>query len=255
MGLYFKKYGDTGTPLIILHGLFGMSDNWHNVAKNLSENYTVYAVDLRNHGQSPHISEMNYAVMALDIKNLMEQEQVAKAVLIGHSMGGKVAMQFAAHYPEMLDKLVVVDIAPKSYKAGHKKYFEAMKSIDFNAGGRKEIEMELAKKIDDQGELLFLLKNLYRKEDNSYGLKLNLDVIEANYSEIIGDLTFDKPVKVATCFIKGERSSYILDEDEKEIRKYFEDVKIVTVANAGHWVHAENMPGFLEALEGFLKSA
>ena len=255
MGLFYKKYGTTGTPLFILHGLFGMSDNWHNVAKYLAENYMVYTIDLRNHGQSPHVSEMNYSLMSEDINNLLEEEQLAKVILMVHSMGGKVAMQFAVNYPEKLYKLIVVDIAPKRYAEGHKKYFEAMKSINFKAGGRKEIETELAKSIKDQGELLFLLKNLYRKEDNSYGLKLNLGVIEANYQEIIGGIKFVKTITVPTCFIKGERSSYIVEADENEIRKYFEDVRIVTVPNAGHWVHAENMSGFLTALEGFLKLA
>jgi len=253
MPLFFKKYGNEGTPLIILHGLFGMSDNWHNAAKELSSNFIVYTLDLRNHGQSPHLPAMNYTLMAEDVNDFMDEEHISKAIIVGHSMGGKAAIQFAMMFPERLLNLVVVDIAPKTYPAGHSKYFDAMRSINFNASGRKEIETDLSAKIPDQGELLFILKNLYRKEDNSYGLKLNLVAIESNYHEIIGGIDIETPINTPTCFIKGERSRYILPEDETMIKNQFTNVHFISVANAGHWVHAENMPGFLDALRSCLE--
>lgn len=252
MQLYFKKYGTTGKPLIILHGLFGMSDNWHNIARKLSETNVVYTADQRNHGQSPHSDIMNYSVMADDIWELMNHENLTEAILIGHSMGGKTAMMFANIYPEKTAKLIVVDIAPKAYKPGHQVYFDAMKQINFKASGRKEIEEQLAQKITDKGEMLFLLKNLYRKENGEFGLKINLDAIEKNYSEIIGKIEFNKTVKIPTLFIKGENSNYISVNDEEEIKQSFSDVKFATITKAGHWVHAENPEGFLKEIIEFI---
>lgn len=251
MHLFSKKYGESGSNILILHGLFGMSDNWHNVAKSLSEQHVVYTLDLRNHGQSPHTSEMSLDLMAADVLQLMDEENIKECTLIGHSMGGKVSMRFAQMYPEKLHKLIVADIAPRAYPAGHSKYFEAMRSIRLDAPGRKEIEQELAQKIPHQGELLFLLKNLYRRADNQFALKLNLDAIEQHYSNLIGAIP-DQLVYVPTCFIKGEWSNYITEADEIIIRNLFKRVEIRTVPNAGHWVHAENMSGFLFAVTGFM---
>ena len=168
MQLYFKKYGTEGKTLIILHGLFGMSDNWHNIARKLSETNIVYTIDQRNHGQSPHSSALNYNVMADDVWEMMNIENIGEAIIIGHSMGGKTAMAFANKYPDKTEKLIVVDIAPKAYMPGHIIYFDAMKTINFKATGRKEIEDQLAKSITDKGEMLFLLKNLYRKENGEF---------------------------------------------------------------------------------------
>ena len=219
--LYFKKYGTAGKPLIILHGLFGMSDNWHNIARKLSEINTVYTLDQRNHGQSPHSGTMNYGVMADDIWEFMNAENLGEAILIGHSMGGKTAMMFAHKYPDKTEKLIVVDIAPKTYKPGHQVYFDAMKEIDFKASGRKEIEEQLAEKITDKAEMLFLLKNLYRKDDGEFGLKINLKAIENNYQEIIGEIEFNKPLDIPTLFIKGENSNYISEKDKENIKQKF----------------------------------
>lgn len=252
MQLYFKKYGTEGKAILILHGLFGMSDNWHNMARRLSETYTVYTLDLRNHGQSPHSPLMNYSVMADDIWEFMNNEKLEEAIVIGHSMGGKTAMAFANKYPEKTEKLIVVDIAPRAYKPGHIIYFDAMKSINFKASGRKEIEDQLASSITNQGEMLFLLKNLYRKENGEYGLKLNLGAIENNYEAIIGEVVLDKPTSIPTLFIKGEKSNYINDADFEAISQNYLNVSFATVANAGHWVHAENPEGFLTAVNEFL---
>lgn len=252
MQLYFKKYGTEGKTLIILHGLFGMSDNWHNIARRLSETNTVYTIDQRNHGQSPHSPVMNYNVMADDVWEMMNAENIGEAIIIGHSMGGKTAMAFANKYPDKTEKLIVVDIAPKAYKPGHIIYFDAMKAINFKASGRKEIEDELAKSITDKGEMLFLLKNLYRKENGEFGLKINLDAIENNYEEIICEVIIDKPLNIPTLFIKGQNSNYITENDKTVINQNFINVRFETIPNAGHWVHAENPEGFLNAVNAFL---
>jgi esterase len=252
MQLYFKKYGTEGKTLLILHGLFGMSDNWHNIARRLSETNTVYTLDLRNHGQSPHSPVMNYSVMADDIWEFMNNEKIGEAIVIGHSMGGKAAMTFTSKYPQKTEKLIVVDIAPKAYKPGHIIYFDAMKSINFKASGRKEIEDQLAGSITNQGEMLFLLKNLYRKENGEYGLKLNLEAIENNYEAITGEVVLDKPTSIPTLFIKGEKSNYINETDFETINLKYLNVSFATVANAGHWVHAENPEGFLTVVNEFL---
>lgn len=254
MQLFFKKYGAQGKPILILHGLFGMSDNWHNISKKLSETNIVYALDLRNHGHSPHSDHMNYDVMAEDIIEFMNHEKLEKIILIGHSMGGKTAMMFANKYPEKIEKLIVVDIAPKAYQQGHRVYFDAMKKINFKASGRKEIETELAKSIMDKGELLFLLKNLYRKENSQFGLKINLEALENNYPEIIGGIKFTKPIEIPTLFIKGENSNYISIDDKEKIEHDFLNVQFATVPKAGHWVHAENPEGFLKVVNEFLYS-
>lgn len=252
MQLYFKKYGTEGKTVLILHGLFGMSDNWHNIARKLSETYIVYALDQRNHGQSPHSPVMNYNVMADDIWEFINAENINQASIIGHSMGGKTAMAFANKYPDKIEKLIVVDIAPKAYKPGHIIYFDAMKTINFKSTGRKEIEDQLAKSITDKGEMLFLLKNIYRKENGEFGLKINLEAIENNYEEIIGEVIFNKPLNTPTLFIKGQNSNYITENDKILIPQNFTKVSFITISNAGHWVHAENPEDFLMAINEFL---
>lgn len=254
MQLYFKKYGDSGQPIVILHGLFGMSDNWHNIARKLSETYVVYTIDQRNHGQSAHSSKMNFSLMADDVWETMESQNIDSAILIGHSMGGKTAMKFVDKYPSKISKLVVIDIAPKAYPAGHQIYFDALKSINFNAESRKEIEEQLAKQITNYGELLFLLKNLYRKEEGGFGLKVNVEGIEHNYSEIIAPLEFNHLITTPTCFISGALSKYIRLEDEEDIKKQFSNVCFRSVPEAGHWVHADNPTLFLDELLNFLTS-
>lgn len=222
-----------------------MSDNWHNIAKRLSEQFSVYTVDLRNHGNSPHSPEMNYKAMAEDLKLLLEIENIRKAYIIGHSMGGKAAMMFANLYPEKIIKMIIADISPKRYTANHTKYIEALKQINFNAANRKEIEDKLAENIINRNELLFILKNLERDENNKFKLKLNLNAIENNYEELINAIEFNKKITLPVLFMKGENSDYILSDDEKLIYTYFSNAQIKTVKNAGHWIHAENPEDFL----------
>lgn len=254
INLFFRKYGENNPPLIILHGLFGMSDNWHNIAKKLSENFTVYTPDLRNHGNSPHTAEMSYKLMAYDINNLLENEKTDKIFLIGHSMGGKAGMMFASIFPEKISKMIIADISPRRYTGTHYKYLEAMKEIDFNSPNRKEIEDKLSEKIPNRSELLFILKNLVRTENNSFALKINIDSIEKNYEELIAGIDFKEKLKVPVLFLKGEYSNYINSEDEKLISENFENAEIKTVKNAGHWIHADNPIDFLNETISFFKN-
>ncbi len=252
MKLHFKKYGDAGEPLIILHGLFGMLDNWHQLAQRFSSNYTVYTLDLRNHGNSPHESSMSYEEMAADINEFVEDHLLDKVHLLGHSMGGKVAMQVAADYPGILHKLIIADIAPKAYPPGHQVYFNALKSIDFGQMNRRsEADKALQAFVPEMGIRLFLLKNL-KKEAQGYGLKMNLHVIEEFYSQIAGTITLDWPYNGKTLFLAGEKSNYITDDDQREIPEAFPNCEFKTINDAGHWLHADKPNDFFDAVMDFL---
>jgi esterase len=258
MNLFFRKTGE-GKPLIILHGLFGMSDNWMTLSKQFAESgFACYAVDQRNHGRSDHSEEFNYRVMADDLAELLEGEKIPSANLIGHSMGGKTAMFFAAMHPEKTDKLVVADIATRYYPPAHDGVINAIKRIELDRiPSRKEVEEQLRFSLHDEGTVQFLLKNLYRIEQPGEIKKLawrfNINAIEKNI-EAIGEAmpaeaVFNKPV----LFVRGEKSGYVTDDDEPLIRKHFPMAKFKTIAGAGHWVHAENPKGFMEAVSVFLK--
>lgn len=255
MQLFYKKYGKSGDPIFILHGVFGMLDNWHNIAGKLSHHYCVYTVDQRNHGHSPHAPSMSYSEMADDLAELMDSLHIPKAHIIGHSMGGKTAMKFAAMHPDRVWSLIVADIAPKAYRGGHLELMDALERIDFSkVAKRKDAEDQLAPFIDNQSIRLFLLKNLDLKADGTYGLKLNLPAIRQNYDAIIGELSFDWPFSGPALFMKGEHSRYITTEDENEILNHFPEAEFVTIPGAGHWLHAENPTGFMQAVNTFLNS-
>ncbi|NUM31356.1 MAG: alpha/beta fold hydrolase [Bacteroidetes bacterium] len=254
LNLFFRKYGEQNPPIVILHGLFGMSDNWHNIAKRLSENFTVYTLDLRNHGNSPHTFEMNFKLMAEDVNNFIENENIGKIYLIGHSLGGKVCMMFANLFPQKILKMIVVDISPKQYSASHYKYINAMKEINYNSKSRIEIEENLSKKITNRSELLFILKNLIRTETNNFALKINLDSIEKNYENLIAAIDFIEKIKIPVLFLKGEFSNYINSDDEIMINNYFLNAQIKTIKNAEHWIHADNPNDFLSETNSFFKN-
>lgn len=247
MQLNYKSFGQ-GDPIVILHGLFGTLDNWQTIAKQLAEQYTVYIVDQRNHGRSPHREEMNYPVMAEDLKTFMESHWMYKAHIVGHSMGGKTAMQFALEYPDMVDSLVVIDIAPKIYLDGHTPIFEALLSLDLNTlESRNQADDLLRQRIKDYSVRQFLLKNLIRSKTDGFKWKMNLPVIHNQYPDILQAVSGDHPFEGPTLFVKGSQSDYILPEDEPEIFALFPNAKIETVRNASHWVHAE-APAALLAL-------
>jgi esterase len=251
MELNYKSIGD-GQPLIILHGLFGSLDNWMSIAKTLSENFEVFIVDARNHGNSPHSEEFNYEVMADDLYEFIIQHQIVDPIVLGHSMGGKTAMQFAMNYPTKLSKLIVADIAPKTYPVHHTSILEGMFSLDFSIiKTRKEADEKLSESITDLSTRQFLLKNLYWVTKETLAWKFNLPVIN-NTIEIIGhELSNVEPFDKPTLFIRGSKSNYILESDYDSIKYIFPDSQIVSM-NSGHWVHAEDPKTFLELLTKFL---
>lgn len=251
MKLNFKKIG-SGKPFIILHGLFGAADNWISVAKELSESYTLYLVDQRNHGDSGHSGEWDYQVMAEDIKELVDDEGLDSVYLMGHSMGGKTAMNVALSYPDRVEKLVVADIAPRYYPKHHETILEGLNAIDMETlSSRKEADDKLAEYIDELGIRQFLLKSLTRKE-GKFAWKINLPVITEKIENVgeglAGDKTFEKP----TLFMGGEHSDYIKERDKADIEKYFPNSKLIYIKNAGHWLHAEQPKAVIDTVKAFL---
>ncbi len=252
MQLNYKSFGQ-GDPIVILHGLFGTLDNWQSVAKELANDYTVFILDLRNHGRSPHADEHDYSIMADDVSEFMSDHWIYGAHVIGHSMGGKTAMQLALNYPEQVNKLVVVDMGIKANEGGHETIFEAMFDLDLpNLTGRSEADKKLKTRIEEYGVRQFLLKNLTRQKEGGYEWKMNLSVLHKNYQEILAaiesETTFDNP----SLFIRGGNSDYVLDEDFDAIQAIFPNSQLKTIANAGHWIHAEQPQDFINVVKDFL---
>jgi esterase len=254
MTLHFRTYG-SGEPVIVLHGLFGSLDNWHTISMRLSDRRQVYAVDLRNHGRSPHTPEMSYAAMAEDVRELLDDQQLETASLIGHSIGGKVAMQFGLSYPGRLEKLVVADIAPRAYPPHHEYIFRALLRLDpatFKA--RSEIERALASEIPDLALRQFLLKSLERDESGAFRWRLNLPALHAHYAELCADLPSDQTCDRPALFLRGSESDYVRPQDEQRIRQLFPSASIQTLPGAGHWLHADVPEGFFRIVQEFLRA-
>ena len=253
MKLFYREYGQ-GQPLIILHGLMGSSDNWLPQAKMLGEHYRVWVVDQRNHGQSPHSNEFNYTVLSNDILNFIQEHTIENTVIIGHSMGGKAAMNFALAHPDKLDKLIVVDIAPKAYDVRHDHIVEGLKAVPIDSiQSRQEANDSLAQHISSEAVRQFLLKNLMRKPEGGFGWRINLPVIDKNLEVISGGLVYQGVFQKKTLFIRGAKSDYILDEDRASIKKFFPASAIVTM-DAGHWVQAERPEEFVQVILSFLNA-
>lgn len=255
MKLFFRKSG-SGKPLIILHGLFGISDNWAALSKLWSEHFTVYAVDLRNHGQSPHSEEWNYEVMANDIIELMGEEKLSDVTILGHSMGGKVAMRLAIDYPMAVSKLIVVDIAPRQYPPHNTEVVNALKKVDPDKiNSRKDAEEILRKELHEEGTIQFLLKNLHWKEnaagEKSLAWRFNLPVISSHLNEVYAPTVPSAKCETESLFIRGEKSRYVMPEDEADIKVLFPNSTIVTIPDAGHWVHADQPFPVFEAVMKF----
>ena len=250
MELFYREMGE-GQPLVILHGLFGFSDNWQTQAKKFSDYYRVILVDLRNHGHSPWSDAFSYALMVEDLKSLFDALNLTDVILLGHSMGGKVAMHFAQKYEDRLNKLIVVDMGVKSYPLHHEHILKAFHEIDLSKlAARSEAEAILKQFIDSDGVRQFLLKNLYWMEKGKLSWRVNFPVLEREMSEILSSLP-EKEVLTSTLFIRGELSNYILDSDIPILESYFPDSQLVSVENAGHWVHAEAPEAFVDAVLGF----
>ena len=252
MQLHFKQLGQ-GEPLVLLHGLFGSADNWFGVAPKLAEKFHVLIPDLRNHGHSPHHAEMDYPLMAADVEKFFVAQKIESAHVIGHSMGGKVAMQFALDFPARVKKLVVVDMAPRAYKRAHDHIFEALLELDLATfQTRPQIEAALAPKIPSLSLRRFLLKNLGRMEDGKLVWKMNLRGVAENYSRLGEVLNAGRPFTGPTLFIRGGKSNYLTATDEPEIQRLFPAAQIQVIPAAGHWVHADAPEEFLRLALDFL---
>lgn len=245
-----------GQPLLILHGLFGTLDNWATLAKRFAEHYNVFLVDLRNHGRSPHHAEHNYDAMADDVLELVEELGIPTPAIMGHSMGGKVAMKYALKYPTRLTRLIVVDIAPKAYPPHHDEIIDALQSVDLSTvTSRGEVDQQLAQSIKEPDVRLFLMKNLYRNDDNTFGWRMNLDALESNYEDIAAAITAEVPFKKHALFIRGGKSNYIKPEDiYSNIEHLFTLVEVETIPEAGHWVHAQAPDKVYDLVTTFLSA-
>ena len=253
MQLHFKKTGE-GKPLIILHGLFGSGDNWQSFARSLAaNNFSVYLVDLRNHGHSPPAVEHTYKAMSEDVAEFIKQENLYQPIVLGHSMGGKAAMQLVIDNPNLVSQLIVVDMAPYSYPLHHQKIIAALNSIDLNRlHTRSEVEKTLAEQIEDNSTRQFLLKNLYWKTDHQLAWRFNLSVIEKDIVEV-GLATESKtPIEIPVLFVKGEYSNYIDVAKFESFKITFANAELVVVKNAGHWVHADNANDLLKVVLEFV---
>lgn len=244
-----------GKSLLVLHGYFGMSDNWKTLGNQFSKDFQVHLIDQRNHGRSFHTAAFNYDLLAEDIYNYIDFHQLENVYLVGHSMGGKTAMLFACKYPELVAKLIIVDISPKAYDPHHNAILAGLNSIDFTAQStRGKVDAQLTKYIPEIGVRQFLLKNVYWREKGVLDFRFNLQSLTENNSEVgkalPANTTFSKP----TLFLKGEKSGYIIPEEQIIINNHFPDNKVVTIKNAGHWLHAENPKDFYAEVCGFLNS-
>jgi len=255
MQLYHRNEG-RGEPLIVLHGLLGSSDNWRAMSQRLAQHFAVYSLDLRNHGRSPHAAEMNYPLMAGDVREFVEAHGLKRVFLLGHSMGGKVAMQFAVNYPAQVEKLVIVDIAPKTYPPSQRPLLAALRALDLEAiGSFAEADAALKPAIPETAMRQFLLKNLSRDEAGAFRWRIGLGAIWENYDSLIQAVSIERPFEKPTCFIRGGRSDFIADADSALIRRAFPRARIETIEGAGHWVQSEAPEQFYRAVSGFLFSS
>ena len=254
MQLHFKESGQ-GRAVVLLHGLFGSLDNWHPVAVRLAEQFHVFAVDQRNHGQSPHSAEMSYALMAEDVNELLVARGLESVSLAGHSMGGKVAMQFALQFPGKVEKLLVEDMAPRAYLPSHNKIFTALLALDLPAfKARQEIEEALAPGIPSLMLRRFLLKNLAHEPQDARAFKwrIPLPAIFANYPKLCAPLASQPPFPGPVLFLHGGQSPYVSEADAPRIRELFSQAVIEAIPQARHWIHADAPDDFVRHVSAFL---
>lgn len=251
-----KIIGDSEKHIIILHGLFGMGENWNSVALNLSNyGFSIHLVDQRNHGKSFWNDKISYKIMSNDLLEYFNYYKIKNAILIGHSMGGKTAMKFALEFPSKVLKLIVVDITPKKYNQSHKEIIDGLLKINLNkVNSRIEFDNQLLKFIPEIGIRQFLMKNLYRFSENKFALRFNIKTISNKINNYYDEILSDNKYLKETIFIKGELSNYIKLKDLKDIKKFFPIAKIEVVPNSGHWIHSEKKDYFLNLVLNFLKN-
>lgn len=263
MRLHFKKLG-TGFPLIILHGLYGSSDNWVTIGRKLSEVFSVYLIDQRNHGKSPHSDVHNYDALSDDLHEFFNFHSISTAHIIGHSMGGKASLFFAKKYPEKIKKLIIVDISPFTYTNSdyrkqnlliHQEIIYGLSGIDLKKfKTRNEVDSALSDSIKSKFIRQFLLKNLSRDKNNNFSWKLNINVINKQLDEIFNGISIDEQLKLSipTLFLKGKNSDYINTDDISLMHKAFSDYTIIEIENTGHLIHFEQPDIFLKQVTDFL---
>lgn len=252
--IHFKQYGQHDETLVVIHGLFGNSDNWHSIAQSLSEQFTVYCLDLPNHGKSSPLENAAYNVMAKEIHNWMQEQGLAQCFLLGHSMGGKVAMQFASQYPDMVKRLIVADIAPVNYESSHHVIFDGLKAIDLaQIKTRKEADKILAQYVETLGVRQFLLKSLVKTE-SGFEWQIHIDNLFNNYAQIRAIPPFVEAYQGETLFIKGENSDYIQAQHKESILTWFPQAKVKMIPGTGHWLHAEKPLPFTSLVKRFCQS-
>lgn len=253
MKLFSQVYGE-GTPLIIMHGVFGMSDNWTTLGKKWSQNYQVHLLDMRNHGRSPHSDAFSYELMADDLYQYIEDHKLEACNIIGHSMGGKVAMLFAVLNPDRVARLVVADIAPKPYTPHHHEVVEALQGFNLEDISNRSDAMEKFGPKLDQATKQFLLKSLYRKEKDEFAWRFNVDALSREVQKKGQGFPPNAIFQGETLFIRGGDSPYIKDRDWDTIEQHFPKARLETIAGAGHWLHAQKPQAFFEAVSAFLSS-
>ncbi len=255
MNLYYQKYG-SGKQLIILHGIFGVSDNWVTYGKRISNlGFEVYILDQRNHGRSPHSHTFNYYALVDDLAEFIESKNIQDVVLLGHSMGGKVAIRYTLENPEMVSKLISVDVSLRTYVTHdyHRDLINAMKSVQIDKmKSRKEIEFLLSEKIASKRILQFLMKNIYWKDKTLLGWRINLDVIDENLESMFDGVFYSSRFEGPALFIRGGKSDYISVDDTKEIYEKFPNALIKTIPEGTHWVHADSAEEFYQITSEFL---
>lgn len=250
MKLHYQLIG-TGKPLIVVHGLFGSSDNWRSMNKFFSKHHQVVSIDLRNHGRSPHSDEQNLEIMAEDLYELCQDLSLTKVDILGHSLGGKVAMKFAELYEEYVDKLIIVDISPRQYEGAHTPLMDAMMALDFTKySSRKQVDEALATSIADPKVRQFLLMNL-SLEDEQLKWRINLPALKANYKKLMQAVFTESISDKTSLFLYGDQSDYVTEQDREQIKEIFPYAEFAAVP-AGHWVHAERPQQFKKIVEDFL---
>jgi esterase len=252
MRLHYRVQGE-GQPLVILHGLLGSLDNWQSMGKRLAALRRVYSLDLRNHGHSPHSATMSYGVMAQDMLEFFDEHDLHAPAVLGHSMGGKVAMQLATRHPENIDKLLIVDISPKAYPPSHRPLLAAMEQLDLRGSSSfAELDRALVPAIADPALRQFVLKNLTREGSGEFRWRIALDEISRSYDALTEKISIATPFPKPACFIRGEQSNFIEDHDLPAILEAFPRAEVVTIHRAGHWVHIDAADAFYAAAVKFL---
>ena len=252
--MLYSKIEGSGQPLLILHGFLGMSDNWKTLATQFATQFEVHALDLRNHGRSLQSEEFSYEVMVQDVFEYCQALNLENINIIGHSMGGKVAMLLATRYPELVSKLIVADIGPKFYPQHHQEILAGLNAVDFSIKpSRADVEEIMKKFIPDFGTRQFLMKNLFWVEPGQLAFRFNLAVFNNKLEELGVALPENLVFNKSTLFIRGGNSNYILDNDFENIKKHFPDSTIEAIPNVGHWLHAEKPTEFFNIVTAFLK--